>query len=232
MTFDIAEVEQAEDEAKQAPAKGERPEPDKVEVAFQSNPLGSTVLLDDEIAGKTPFKLSLQVGKPVKVTATFTGYKKVTQELVPAAEQAPIRFEMVKLSYLLVVKTYPPGATVTVDGRSVTSPEPMDLGQLVKPVTANLSKPGYQMVAIPVRRGQFVETDDALLFETEMSLTPLPGATTEPPRKKRRPAQRPKPRARAAKPAASTGVPTSALTPPPTRKPPAQKLENIPDNPF
>ncbi len=243
MTFDMAEVEQAESEAE--------PVPVMTAVTFQSNPPGATVLVDEKLAGRTPFKLSLQVGKPVRVTATSTGFKKVTRELVPTPERAPVRFEMVKLSYVLVVKTDPPGAKVTVENRSVISPEPMDLGQLVKPVTMNLSKPGYQMLAVPVRRGQFVQTDDAFLYETKMKLTPLPGATVEPEPKQRRTTRAPKRRRPAApKPEASKPEPeakpapkpeakpapkpeeTPAPKPPPAAKPAESKPENIPDNPF
>ena len=226
MTFGIAEVELSESEdeqpvadGEQPAAEGEAPDPEMAEVAFQSTPPGATVFLDEELTGKTPFKLGLKVGKPVSVSAISRGYKKATRRLVPETGQAPVQFEMEKLSYVLVVKTDPPGAKVTVENRSVTSPQPIDLGQLGRTVTVTLSKPGHRMIAIPVRRGQFEETEDAYFYETEMKLTPLPGVK---PKSRKPPAVRsPRRRFRAAETAKKKAP-----------KPPAPKEQTIPNNPF
>lgn len=244
MTFDMAEVEQA------AAAEAKAQEPVMTEVAFQSNPPGATIFIDEELAGKTPFKLSLEAGKPVNVSAKSPGFKKETRQLVPAATgQKPVRFQLVKLSYVLVVKTDPPGANVTVGNKTAVSPEPLDLGQLVAPVTATLSKTGFQRVAIPVRRGQFEETDDAFLYATDMKLTPLPDAVApKRPPKKRRPVRRAfKPKAKAPSPAkppaekepakaepapAPEKEEKPAPEPPAPAKPPKPEEEKIPDNPF
>jgi hypothetical protein len=105
----------------------------------------------------------------------------------------------------------------------------MDLGQMRSSVTVTLSKEGYRKISIPVRRPMFEQTDDALLYQPEVTLTPLPAAAPEPLFKKRRPTRRGsrRPKRRASKPKAP--APTEPAPAPPA---PAKPKEDIPDNPF
>lgn len=146
-------------------------------VLVTSQPKDAQIQIDGEPRGSTPTRLELPIGKLVKVTATVSGYKAVTQQVEATKNHPPIRFNLPRLDYVLVVRTIPPGASVSALGKTVKSPQPLMLGKLSRRISVSLSKTGYRKLALPLALDQFEEIEGVMRKQLAVKLIPLPSTT-------------------------------------------------------
>ncbi len=165
------ESEQASEQSEQQ-AEAEPVEMTKVQIT--SVPRNADLTIDGEPSGKTPARVELPVGKSVTISVKYSGFELTTREVTAQKREPPIRFKLVPQDYVLLVRTIPPGAKVTVRRQSVISPTPLNLGHINGMISVTLSKEGHRPVVLPVRIDQFEEVDNVMKKQLTVKLTPLP----------------------------------------------------------
>ncbi|MBN1655536.1 MAG: TIGR02266 family protein [Deltaproteobacteria bacterium] len=230
-----ASYEQPEPKATATEPEEKEAADEMIEVQITSVPRDAEILVEDEPKGRTPARIELPVGKPVTISVKASGFVQTTRVVTAQKREPPIRFKLAPKEYILSVKTFPPGAKVTVRGQSVISPEPLNLGHINGMISVTLTKEGHRPVVLPVRLDQFEEVDNVMSKQLLVKLNPLP-ARSEVVKLK------PEPQAAPASTATEKATPESAPAEPESAKPieekpiesapktaPAPKLEAVPE---
>jgi hypothetical protein len=222
--------------ARERPAGGAAAEgtAQSVEIEITSLPRGASVQVDGKSIGVSPLHAELPTGKPAEVTVSSEGYAPMTKQIVPGAENEPLRFKLEPLPYELSVRTDPPDAELSVGAVTAIAPGPLALGHLDGSVQVSVGKVGYQRMTRPVRIEEFREENGVMRAEIEVRLSPLPGGAVEqppqPPARQRLLRRRPAAPAPPAPPEPPPGlVPPTAEPPPPAPSvpPPALRPEAV-----
>jgi uncharacterized protein (TIGR02266 family) len=205
--------------------------PERVEIEITSLPRGASVQVDGKTIGVSPLHAELPTGKQAEVTVSSEGYATMTKQIVPAAENDPLRFKLEPLPYELSVRTDPPDAELSVGAVTAIAPGPLALGHLDGSVQVSVGKVGYQRMTRPVRIEEFREESGVMRAEIEVRLSPLPGGAIEqalqPPARQRLLRRRPAAPAPPAPPEPPAGLAPAPSAPPPSIPPPVLRPEAV-----
>jgi uncharacterized protein (TIGR02266 family) len=146
-----------------------------VQVEVSSDPRGAELLIDGNLSGTAPTRLTLPIGRTVQIAARSAGYAIATKTVTATSAAEPLSFALDPLPYFVLVRTMPAGATLEAGDRSATAPGPLELGHLDGVVNVSVSKPGFQRMTRPVRLDEFSERERGMHAEIDVSLSPLPG---------------------------------------------------------
>ena len=150
-------------------------------LSITSLPRGADLFIAGERKGETPITVQVAQQHPVTLEVRAHGYATATRTLTPGTRPAAQRFELEPLDFVLRVETVPPGATVQLPGKSLTSPGEVNLGHLGWAVTASISKTGYRSAKRPVRPTMFQLSEGKMRATVTINLAPLPkGAAVAP----------------------------------------------------
>jgi hypothetical protein len=85
-----------------------------------STPPGAEIIIDDtNVLGATPQRIELPCGGPTEVVIRKARMVSVTRTVTPTPEGVTVKVALARLTFLVKVSSTPPGATVTVNGRSL-----------------------------------------------------------------------------------------------------------------
>jgi hypothetical protein len=133
-------------------------------------PAGATASVDGHVIGTTPIDHDAPAGRPLAILVEMKGYQPVTDKVtLSSGARTVYKYSLVPARAALHVETDPPGATVTLKGRTIGD-TPLDLADLeaVGKVEIGLALSGYERAttAVELRPG---ERADA-----HVTLKPLP----------------------------------------------------------
>ena len=123
-----------------------------------STPAGTKVVVDDKEMGPSPISIAGPCEKH-KVELIHPRYKQETR-FVSLAEGTPKKLDvtLIRPTHQLVIKTNPPGATISIQGRRAgTSPTTVALMGF-SGIDVTISRPGYETVTKRVYSKTAVET--------------------------------------------------------------------------
>lgn len=189
--------------------------PDKLPIAFVSEPPNAQVFIDDVDRGSTPLSLDLETGASLRVEFVKDGYEISRQNIVVSADTDEITADLSQARGILKILSFPPDAVIFIEseeqGATPLTLTGMETDQ-VYTLTAKLD--GREMTkkvewtddAEPVEEVMFEFAQARDGAQVKLSLGDLPDSI-EPPKttprqrtykrtipRKRKPAPRPKPR--------------------------------------
>jgi hypothetical protein len=112
------------------------------EVDVNSNPTGAEIVRDQEVLGTTPAKITLPCGVEVKLVLRKAKIGSITKSVTPG-ENTKVRVAFAKQMLSLKVTSSPPGATITVAGKSLGVTPAMVKLPANESATLVISKPGF-----------------------------------------------------------------------------------------
>lgn len=129
---------------------------------ISSAPPGAEIVIAENVVGTTPQKLTLPCGTPVDIELRKARFTPVTRRIMPIPQGAKLRVLLAKPTFLVKVSSNPPGATITLNGRSLgVTPTTIKVPQFDSS-TLVIVKDGYatetQTIA-PRANGLSVHTD-------------------------------------------------------------------------
>ena len=138
--------------------------PDWADVSLDSEPSGAEILVDGEVVATTPASVQVMAGAH-EIQLSLAGHNSWTAQLDVIANQ-PLTLDTVKLTKadgLVQLRSNPPGARVSVEGR-YRGQTPLDLALAPgKSYSLRLGKTGYQTVTRTVKvtsgQGQRLEVN-------------------------------------------------------------------------
>jgi len=84
-----------------------------------STPQGAEIVTQSTVIGTTPQKVALPCGAPVELVIRKARLLPITRTITPTPEGAKLKVALAKQTFLIKVNSTPPGATVTLGGRSL-----------------------------------------------------------------------------------------------------------------
>jgi hypothetical protein len=113
-------------------------------VEVTSNPPGAEVVLDTTVLGVTPAQLPLPCDAPVKLLVRKATYVAQQRAVTPAHDGSDkLKIALVHVSYSVKVSSSPPGATITMNGKSLgTTPATIKLPAF-EAATLMVAKDGF-----------------------------------------------------------------------------------------
>jgi len=128
-------------------------------VDVASNPAGAEIVLDTTVLGVTPAQVPLPCDAPVKLLVRKASYVAQQRAVTPARDGSDkLKITLVHVSYSVKVSSSPPGATITMNGKSLgTTP-------------ATIKLPAFEAAVLTI-------TKDGFSTETE-HVTPKTNNTT------------------------------------------------------
>jgi len=113
-------------------------------VDVASNPSGAEVVLDTTVLGVTPAQVPLPCDAPVKLLVRKASYVAQQRAVTPAHDGGEkLKITLVHVSYSVKVSSSPPGATITMNGKSVgTTPATIKLPAF-EAATLMIGKDGF-----------------------------------------------------------------------------------------
>jgi uncharacterized protein (TIGR02266 family) len=199
------------------------------DVEFASTPAGATIVVDGEERGAAPQTIALAEGEHA-IEARLAGYHTATSTVTSAEGVRPVRLTLTALPYTINVTTTPPGARVRIGARTVTAPGHTDVPRPTAALTATATLAGYLDGTATIAPTAFVQGEDAMVAEVNITLNPRPAApppTTTAPRPPRTTTT-----SGGATGAPHEETPTGTETPPPPPPPPPPHEETPPPQPH
>jgi hypothetical protein len=109
-----------------------------------SVPDGADIVLDQSsVVGTTPQRVALPCGRPVELLVRKPHLVPATHTLTPTPEGASVQFVLVRQTFLVKVSSTPPGATVTLGGRSLGVTPTMVKVPAFESSTLSIARDGY-----------------------------------------------------------------------------------------
>jgi hypothetical protein len=112
-------------------------------VDVHSTPTGADIVKDKEVIGTTPAKLTLPCGVEAKLILRKGKLGSVTRTVKPTAAGAKLRVAFAKPLLSVKVTSSPPGATITMGGKSLGVTPAMVKLPAQEAATLVFSKPGF-----------------------------------------------------------------------------------------
>ena len=103
---------------------------------IETFPTGAELLVGGATVGTTPKKLTLRCGVETKLTLRKFHYGTAVRTIVPKDHGNAVRVKLEKVTFTVKLSSSPPGATVSVGGRSIG----------VTPTTARL--PAFELTSV------------------------------------------------------------------------------------
>jgi hypothetical protein len=155
------------------------PAGETIEVNVTSLPRGADVRVAGVLKSQTPTNVDLPIGREINVTVSAQGHAAQAKLVTAKRGMDPLRFKLEPLPYVLVVKTSPREAQLTVGSVTSIAPAPLALGHVSSAIDVTVTKDGYRRMTRSVRLDEFAEKDGVLRAEIEVSLSPMPGTEPE-----------------------------------------------------
>jgi len=112
-------------------------------VDVASTPSGAEVVLDANVLGVTPARVSLPCDAPIKLLVRKQTYVAQQRAVTPSRDAQQLKISLVHVSYTVKVSSSPPGATITLAGKSLgTTPATIKLPAFENS-TLSIGKDGY-----------------------------------------------------------------------------------------
>ena len=110
-----------------------------------SQPAGADIVLDQEtVVGTTPKRVSLPCGRPVELLVRKARLVPATHTITPTPAGTAVQFVLVRQTFLVKVSSNPPGATVTLGGKSLGVTPTMIKVPAFESSTLSIAKDGYE----------------------------------------------------------------------------------------
>jgi hypothetical protein len=110
-----------------------------------SQPAGADIVLDQEtVVGTTPKRVSLPCGRPVELLVRKPRLVPATHTITPTPAGTAVQFVLVHQTFLVKVSSNPPGATVTLGGKSLGVTPTMIKVPAFESSTLSIAKDGYE----------------------------------------------------------------------------------------
>jgi hypothetical protein len=109
-----------------------------------SVPPGAEIVLDQaSVIGTTPQRVALPCGRPVELLVRKPHLVPSTHTITPTPEGTSVQFVLVRQTFLVKVSSTPPGATVTLGGKSLGVTPTMVKVPAFESSTLSIAKDGY-----------------------------------------------------------------------------------------
>ena len=109
-----------------------------------SVPPGAEIVLDQtRVIGTTPQRVALPCGHPVELMVRKPHLVPATHAITPTPEGAGVQFVLVRQTFLVKVSSTPPGATVTLGGKSLGVTPTMVKVPAFESSTLSIARDGY-----------------------------------------------------------------------------------------
>jgi hypothetical protein len=128
------------------PETAKEPEPvvdTECTVTIQSVPPQAELSIGTEVKGPTPQTMTLPCGTAVKVTLKKQRYQTTTRDVKPKANAKPIRIALARTTFTVKVSSSPPGATVTLGGKTLGMTPTTVKVPAFEASTLKIAKDGY-----------------------------------------------------------------------------------------
>jgi PEGA domain len=112
-------------------------------VEVTSTPSGADVSNDKDVLGVTPAKLTLPCGAEVKLTVRKAKFASSTRSITPTQDGAKLKVTLGKTVYSVKVTSSPPGATITIAGKSAGVTPAMIKLPAGEQTVISIAKPGF-----------------------------------------------------------------------------------------
>ncbi len=123
---------------------GAPPPPEACTVTIETTPTEADIGIDGgDALGKSPGPFELPCGTEVKLSIKKARYYAVTKAVTPTAEGAKVSVKLARATFTIKVSSTPPGATITVGGRTLGITPTMIKLPAFEAAAITLSKPGY-----------------------------------------------------------------------------------------
>ena len=139
-------------------------------VRIPATPSGAEVFLNGERLGLAPGPFDAPVGSTLDIR--LAGHREA--HVVVAEGVDSLQAALVPFPYVVNVVTTPSGATVRVAGQTVTSPARVELASRpMAPTRIQVSLAGFQNSTTSVLVPSFAESNEAMVAEAQITLTPV-----------------------------------------------------------
>jgi len=123
---------------------GAPPPPTVCKVTVDTSPTDADVGIDGgDALGKSPGPFELPCGAEVKLSIKKARYYATTKVVTPTADGAKVSVKLARAMFTVKVSSTPPGATITVGGRTLGITPTMIKLPAFEAASITLSKPGY-----------------------------------------------------------------------------------------
>ncbi|HEX3479234.1 MAG TPA: PEGA domain-containing protein [Kofleriaceae bacterium] len=110
-----------------------------------SVPAGAEIVLDQaSVIGTTPQRVALPCGHPVELLVRKPHLVPSTHTITPTPEGTAVQFVLVRQTFLVKVSSTPPGATVTLGGKSLGVTPTMVKVPAFESSTLSIARDGYE----------------------------------------------------------------------------------------
>jgi sulfur carrier protein ThiS len=163
------------------PAHHPAPEPAKTAALdIRTKPSGATIYIDGKRSGKTPVSLKDVAPGSHHIKADLPGYQPVSLSVsLEPGQSLPEKLKLVPKPAQLDIRTSPPGAAISIDGKPIgKSPAAQPIAQGPHVIVAALAGYRSESASVELRPGQSLPVDltlEALLAGLDIRSTP-PGA--------------------------------------------------------
>ena len=135
----------APDPAHAAAPASPTPAPPSCYAEVSSVPAGAEIVLDQaSVIGTTPQRVALPCGHPVELLVRKPHLVPSTHTITPTPEGTAVQFVLVRQTFLVKVSSTPPGATVTLGGKSLGVTPTMVKVPAFESSTLSIARDGYE----------------------------------------------------------------------------------------